>query len=125
MMTKCDVDCNKGRELGCQTFCCRLLVRLEPDERPESKDGMPSPGFVEKTADGYCIHFNRQTGLCSNWMNRPKVCRSYSCNSDDLLQVALREQFSSLVDLVKKAQNIFIPKENYKYIPYCSDDDIG
>ncbi len=23
-----DVDCAKGRVLGCQTYCCRLLVRL-------------------------------------------------------------------------------------------------
>ncbi len=22
------VDCAKGREMGCQTYCCRLLVRL-------------------------------------------------------------------------------------------------
>ena len=124
-MAECDVDCKKGRELGCQNFCCRLLVRLEPDERPESKDGLPPPGFVDKTPDGYCINFNRQSGLCDNWMNRPKVCRAYSCNKDDLLQVALREKFTSLVDLVKKAQTMFIPKENYKFIPFCSDDENG
>jgi len=121
-MERSDVDCCKGRELGCQTYCCRLLVRLDPDERGESKDGLPAPGFVEKAADGYCINFDRDSNLCAIWHNRPRVCREYSCNSDFLLQVALRETFTSMVDLVKKAQSFFVPKETYVRIPCCDDE---
>ena len=123
MSVQCDVDCNKGRELGCQTFCCRLLVRLAPEERQQSKDGVPAPGFVDKDADGYCAYFDRVSSLCRNWHNRPAVCRAYSCNADDLLQVALRQKFTGIVDLVKKAQKMFIPRETYKFVPYCSDND--
>ena len=96
MIERSDVDCCKGREIGCQTYCCRLLVRLDPDERGESKNGLPAPGFVDKAEDGYCVHFNRDSMLCAIWENRPRVCREYTCNTDDLLQVALRESFSSI-----------------------------
>lgn len=125
-MERSDVDCCKGRQLGCQTYCCRLLVRLEPDERPEARNGLPAPGFVEKAADGYCINFDRQSMLCAIWENRPRVCREYSCNTDFLLQVAVRESFKSMVDLVKKAQSMFIPRETWIRIPCCGeqrDDD--
>lgn len=29
------LDCDAGRKLGCKSFCCRLLVRLEEHERNE------------------------------------------------------------------------------------------
>lgn len=121
MIERSDVDCLKGREIGCQTYCCCLLVRLEPAERVERADGLLPAGFIEKAEDGYCIHFNRGSKLCSVWHNRPKVCREFSCNSDALLQVALRESFTSLVDLVRKAQRSLIPKETHIRIPCCGD----
>ena len=121
VIERSDVDCLKGREIGCQTYCCCLLVRLEPTERIEREDGSLPSSFVDKAEDGYCIHFNRASKLCSVWHNRPKVCREFSCNSDELLQVALRAPFTSLVDLVKKAQQMFIPKETHIRIPCCGD----
>lgn len=121
MLERSDVDCNKGREAGCQTYCCRLLIRLEPEERVASKDGLPVPGFVDKAEDGCCVHLDKASYLCGIWENRPKVCREYSCNTDCLLQVALREKFTSIVDLVKKAQTMFIPKETFVRIPCCGE----
>ncbi len=123
MLERSDVDCCQGRKVGCQTYCCRLLVRLEPEEREESKNGLPAPGFIDKADDGYCVHLDRESYLCAIWNDRPKVCREYSCNTDDLLQVALREPFTSVVDLVKKAQSMFIPKETYIRIPCCGEDE--
>jgi len=122
MSERSDVDCCKGREIGCETYCCRLLIRLEPEEREPAKDGLPAPGFVEKADDGYCIHLDRESNLCAIWHSRPKVCREYSCNTDPLLQVALTEPYNSMVDLVKKAQLVLIPKESYVRIPCCGDD---
>lgn len=76
-----NVDCSKDREMGCQTFCCRLLVRLDDDER--MADGL---NFVGKGADGFCKHLNRENHLCAIWERRSRVCRGYDCNSDFLLQ---------------------------------------
>ncbi len=117
-MSACaDVDCESGRTLGCQTYCCRLLVRLEPDER-EIGDGSFTPkGYVDKTPDGYCIHFDRQAHLCSNWHNRPRACREYNCQGELLLQVALRHEFKNIVELVKLASTTCIPLETYISIP--------
>lgn len=117
-MSKCaNVDCAAGRELGCQTYCCRLLVRLEPDER-ESVDGnQTAKGYVGKTPEGYCVNFDRQTSLCSIWHERPRACREYSCHGEHLLQVAVRHEFKNIVELVKLAATAYIPQETYVTIP--------
>lgn len=36
------VDCEAGREMGCNTFCCRLLVPLKFHEREQRTDGQPA-----------------------------------------------------------------------------------
>lgn len=121
-MTKtCGIDCSKGRSLGCKTYCCRLLVRLAPEERVPNADGGPEKGFVDKDKDGYCIHFNRESFLCAIWHNRPKTCREYDCNNDFLLQVAVRTTFRTVVDLVKAAATAYIPHEQFVRVPPSDD----
>jgi Fe-S-cluster containining protein len=107
-----------------------MLVRLQPDEM-EPGDGItPAKGFVDKDAEGYCIYFNRDSGLCTNWDKRPKVCREYECNSDFMLQVVLREDFINIAELAKAASRAYIPKECYIKVPMvdeapCENDNIG
>jgi len=121
MKTGNNVDCSKGRQIGCQTYCCRLIVRLDPEERDFGNGSLPASGAVEKGEDGYCIHLDRESCFCGIWNHRPVVCRDYNCNDDFLLQVALKEPVTSLVRLVQKAQSVFIPKESYIRIP-CNDE---
>lgn len=116
------IDCDAGRRLGCQSFCCRMLVRLKPHEMQPTKDGSPAKGFVDKDEQGYCIHFDKQTSLCQNWDKRPEVCREYECNSDFLLQVALRDNFKNIVELAQKAARAYIPEGTYKYVPEIEVD---
>lgn len=106
------VNCTEGRRLGCQTFCCRLLVRLEPDER-----GPDNHGTVEKSPDGYCVHLDREKHLCHIWDQRSRACRGYTCNGDFLLQVAVRNKFSNIAELVRLAAIAYIPKETYISVP--------
>lgn len=113
------VDCDRGREMGCCTFCCRLLVRLDPDEREPARPGEVAKGFVDKDPEsGVCVHFDTQTSLCRIWARRPRVCRAYSCNDDFLLQVVLRHGFRSLATLLKVARHAYIPKETYVFVPH-------
>lgn len=113
-MSDCvNVDCSKGRKIGCQTFCCRLLVRLDPDERKADNGNEMAHDFVEKSPDGYCVNLDRETHLCRIWEERPRVCRGYDCNSDFLLQVAVRNPFKNIAELVKMAATAYIPKETY------------
>ncbi len=72
---------------------------------------------MEKDTDGYCKHLDRGTHLCSIWENRSRTCRSYDCNSDFLLQVALRNPFNNIAELAKIAATAFIPRETYIRIP--------
>jgi len=99
--------------MGCQTFCCRLLVRLDPDERHPGV----SKGFVEKGADGYCASLDRENHLCRTWEKRSRACRSYDCNGDFLLQVAVRNQFRNIAELVRLATTAYIPQDTYIQVP--------
>ncbi|GMR21314.1 MAG: hypothetical protein BMS9Abin36_1914 [Gammaproteobacteria bacterium] len=118
-----DVDCDAGRYAGCGSYCCRLLVRLDPDEQvPNEIEGLPPKGYVDKDEKGYCVNFNRKTHHCNIWATRPRVCREYSCNPDPLLQIALREGFVSVVQLARRAVELNIPKDEFITIPFVRDD---
>jgi hypothetical protein len=117
------IDCSEGRRMGCAVFCCRMLVRLQPDEMEPSDGTTPAKGFVDKDPEGYCIYYNQESGLCDNWEKRPKVCREYECNSDFMLQVVLREGFTNIAELAKAASKAFIPKECYIKIPMIKNPD--
>lgn len=101
------VDCDEGRRLGCGTFCCRLLVRLRPHER---EPGSPK-SCVDKAPDGLCLHIDRVSFRCAIWDRAPAICRAYDCSTDPLLQIVLREGFTSLVRLVTSPTSV--PKEEW------------
>ena len=121
MSKTCGVDCEQGRLLGCKTYCCRLLVRLSPDEMETPENGQVAKGFVDKDVDGYCIHFDREKFLCGIWMRRPEVCRTYDCNHDRLLQVAIKKTFRNLVDLVNLAGALDLSQEEAVRVPYTDE----
>lgn len=118
------VDCDAGRKLGCHTFCCRLLVKLKPHEMQESKDGLPAKGYVDKDSQGLCVHMDSETWRCKIWEKRPETCREYSCNHDFMLQVAVREGFTNVADLARKAAVAYIPKETFIKVPLISEDEV-
>ncbi len=118
------VDCDIGRQIGCQTFCCRLLVRLKDHELPTSTNGRPVPSYIEKDPqDGWCIHLDRKTKICRIWSERPEACREYSCNDDFKLQIVLREGITSVAELAKRSAVAYIPKETFRRIPLVKVDD--
>jgi len=118
MTETADVDCEAGRALGCKTFCCRLLVRLAPEEQPPGDGKTPAKGFVDKTPDGLCVNLDLETHRCKTWHTRPRVCREYDCNSDFLLQIALRQGFDDIVQLTLAAAKTYIPEESCLRVPY-------
>jgi len=94
------VDCDAGRRMGCASYCCRLIVRLRVGEHDPGKPEQRDKHCLDKDLrDGLCVYFERGSGRCSVWERRPRTCREYECNSDPLLQVVLREGYSSLVRL--------------------------
>lgn len=117
------IDCELGRRLGCRTFCCRLLVRYYEDERPPSADGTTPKGCVDKAPDGLCIHLDRATERCGIWESRPRVCREYDCNSDYLLQVAVRRGVTNIVQLSRDALTLHVPREDWVCVAGCAGDD--
>jgi hypothetical protein len=93
------LDCDAGRAMGCATFCCRLLVRLDPGER-DPGNPTPSKSCLDKDPDsGLCVYLDASTQRCTVWAQRPRVCREYDCNADPNLQRVLREGYRSLTRL--------------------------
>lgn len=112
------IDCDAGRKLGCRSFCCRLLIRLEEHERHELCPATNRlKGYVSKKENGRCSHQDDVTGLCDNWENRPTVCRQYNCNDDPLLQVVIRSKGKGIADWMKESVQVIIDKKDYIYIP--------
>lgn len=96
------LDCEAGRRLGCHSFCCRLIVRLQPGERdPTDPDNTLKHCVDKDLSDGLCVHFDKTGSTCTIWKGRPQTCREYDCNMDPLLSVVLERGFTSLVDLVR------------------------
>lgn len=113
------LDCDAGRKLGCKSFCCRLLVRLEEHERNEIDPVTNrAKGYVDKKENGTCLHQDEETGLCQNWENRPKICREYDCNYDKLLQVVLVSKGKSISCWMKESVNVVIDKKDQQFVPY-------
>lgn len=115
------IDCETGRALGCETFCCRLLVRLDPGERDPGKPDAADKLCVDKTPDGRCVCLDPDTGRCTEWAARPRICREYDCNADPLLQVVLRDGFRSLTELVHSPK---VSGHEHMHIPPMEGDDI-
>lgn len=116
------IDCEVGRRLGCRTFCCRLLVRLDEDEREPAANGAIAKGFVDKGPDGLCVHLDRSTHRCGIWEKRPRICREYDCNHDYLLQAAIRLGVTNIVQLSRDALNLRIAMDSRIEVPGCGEE---
>ncbi len=90
------LDCDAGRRLGCGTFCCRLIVKVAPEEPVPGRT--PTHTLAKDPRDGWCVHLDRATRRCRIWAERPAVCRRYDCNHDPLLQLVVRDSYSDLVE---------------------------
>jgi len=116
------VNCEAGRVMGCSTFCCRLIVRYDPDERPDSEYSHTKKNCVDKDpCDGFCVHLDKASFRCEIWNKRPKVCAQYSCNTDPLLQSVLEEGFTSLTNLLYKSCET--DKQKWTLIPIFKNSD--
>jgi len=124
-MEEACLNCDAGRKMGCRTYCCRLLVRLTEEDAERLYPDRPTARFLEKADDGLCIYLDKETFRCGIWEKRPEICRSFDCNTDFLLQVAVKEPFESIVDLTKKAQSIYLPSHLWVKVPQTSTDSLG
>jgi Fe-S-cluster containining protein len=77
------VDCQSLMSI-CQGRCCKLSFPLsfqDLDEHVIQWD-YSTPYLIRRRADGYCVHFDREGGICLVYENRPAPCRMYDCRSD-------------------------------------------
>lgn len=110
------LDCDKGRALGCDSFCCSLIVRLRDGEQDPTDSSGKRKSCIDKDPEtGRCIHQEPASGLCRIWDRRPLVCREYDCNRDRSLQIVLRRGFRSLMQLILAEHD---ERETKRRVPY-------
>jgi len=64
---------------------------------------VPADDFETQVIDTYdCVNFDKETGLCADYENRPEICKSTICIKDSS-KLSLREQRKKFTeaDLIK------------------------
>ena len=113
------VDCERGRLMGCRTFCCSLIVRLQEGERDPTQPQNERKHCIDKDpVSGRCVHQEEATDNCSIWTQRPLACRAYDCNQDWKLQVVLERGFTSVMKLVEAEPT---PGGERRTVPYVTE----
>lgn len=77
------IDC-KARLPFCKAACCSLSFPLSAREIEEGrvKWELGRPYFARKDERCACVHLDQEKG-CTVYDDRPRVCRTYSCVSDE------------------------------------------
>ena len=76
------IDCEKRLHL-CRAACCMLAYPLSTQDIKEGiRWSLGKPFLNARGADGYCVHWERQTSKCNIYEHRPAVCRQYDCRND-------------------------------------------
>jgi Fe-S-cluster containining protein len=68
----------------CKGICCKLSFPLS-DEEVESgkiKWDLGRPYYIRQNEDGFCCSRGEE-GKCNIYLNRPRVCRTYTCEGDE------------------------------------------
>lgn len=78
------IDC-ESRHSECRAACCGLcdvFLTAEDVGRRSLLWDLGFPYRLMRAADGYCRYLDRESLKCTNWDDRPHVCRHYSCHQD-------------------------------------------
>lgn len=78
-----EIDCPNRLPL-CQGRCCTFrfyLTKQDLDEGLVLWD-YGNPYWIRQASDGYCVHCDPDTRLCSTHATRPHICRRYDCRND-------------------------------------------
>lgn len=77
------VDCENRIHL-CHGACCTFDILLSQQDLDEGvvQWDLEDPYVIRHGDDGYCVHQDRQSRMCTVYEHRPAVCRAYSCKTD-------------------------------------------
>ncbi|RMF94467.1 MAG: YkgJ family cysteine cluster protein [Candidatus Schekmanbacteria bacterium] len=84
------VDC-KSRLHICKAICCKIPFALSRQDVYEGiiKWDFGRPYLIAHDADGYCVHLDRKTYLCTVHQHRPVPCRGFDCKDNGKWKVWL------------------------------------
>ena len=82
------VDCYNRLHI-CKAICCKFPFALSRQDVEEGiiRWDFGRPYLIAHDADGYCIHLNRKTFLCTVHQHRPVPCRGFDCQNNEKWKV--------------------------------------
>jgi hypothetical protein len=88
-----EIDCPSLIPI-CRAACCRLPWALS---RQDVREGvvrwdLGRPYLNERREDGYCVHNDTATKLCSIRAHRPVPCRAFDCRHDTRIWVDFEQR---------------------------------
>lgn len=77
------IDCEE-RKRCCRSICCSFVFALTQEEvrKGTIQWNQKRPYFIEREADGYCPHLDRESLRCKIWEERPRRCQKYDCRKE-------------------------------------------
>lgn len=85
-----DVDCLSRLET-CKAICCKFPFALSKQDVNEGiiRWEFARPYLIAHGNDGYCVHLDRETYLCTVRDHRPLPCRGFDCQDNEKWHVWL------------------------------------
>lgn len=77
------VDCPSRLHI-CKAICCKFPFALSKQDVAEGiiRWDFGRPYIIAHDTDGYCLHLDRETFLCSVHKQRPVPCRGFDCHNN-------------------------------------------
>lgn len=82
------IDC-VARLPICKGRCCSFDFELTAqDVNENATEWEPDkPFLIRHEADGFCAHWDRGSGGCTNYEKRPTTCRTFTCHDDQRIWI--------------------------------------
>ncbi len=82
------VDCQSRLHI-CRANCCKFPFALSKQDVEERiiRWEFGRPYLIAHGIDGYCVHLDKETCLCTVHEYRPVPCRGFDCNDNEKWKV--------------------------------------
>ncbi len=97
------VDCQSRLHI-CKAICCKFPFSLSRQDVEEGiiRWDFGRPYLIAHDADGYCVHLDRKTFLCTVHQHRPVPCRGFDCKDNEKWQVWLDYENKAMANFKEK-----------------------
>lgn len=112
-----NIDCRSRLHI-CKAICCKFPFALSKQDVKEGiiRWDFGRPYIIAHDRDGYCVHLDRETYMCTAHEHRPVPCRGFDCHNNKKWQVWLdfdkKTINPKLIEQINKSNGKFYTRSN-------------